>query len=122
MRIAETVLSFTGLAVVLPALPLLFLARRGRTEMWYAPAVNTVGSALLVAFWALRGIWAMAALMIVVAVMNGWLWWRWWKRRKRKRAVALLGAKSRALRDALVRAMRRERKPSRVLRPHPVPS
>jgi len=56
-----------------------------------------------------------ASLAVVIAV-----WW--WRRRKRRQVLARLGAKSRALRDALVDAMRRERKPSRVLRPHPAPS
>lgn len=71
-------------------------------------------------FGPVSGEWAWAAgsaASLTIAVVI-WLY----RRRKRKRAPGLLGAKSRALRAALVRAMRRERKPSRVLRPHPVPS
>lgn len=47
------------------------------------------------------------------AVMFVYCLRQWWKRRKdkRKRVMALIGAKSRALRDALVRKMRQLRIP-----------
>lgn len=47
----------------------------------------------------------------LLAVANGsvaaWQFWLWWRGRrdKRRRAAALIGEKSRALRDALVRRM-----------------
>jgi len=47
------------------------------------------------------------------------LWLHWRKRRKRRHAAQLLGAKSRALRDAMVRKVRETARPRRVLRPVP---
>lgn len=43
----------------------------------------------------------------------------WWWRRRRDRMKAALGAKSRALRDALVRRAREAARPRPVLRPSP---
>jgi hypothetical protein len=101
---------------------LTFLRRRGRIEHWPEWAANTAGAAVLAASAATQGQWAWMAAMILTAIGSAWVWWHHWKRRKRRRALAMLGAKSRALIAAMVRTMRRERKPSRVLRPHPVPS
>lgn len=53
------------------------------------------------------------------AGLAAYLWWR--KRKRRKRAPRAYGAKSRALVDAVVRKMRQERQPRRVLRPLPNP-
>ena len=78
--------------------------------------------------------WISAAVTIAIvdAVMSQWpyaagaaaslalavfLWW--FNRRRRDRAKAWLGAKSRALRDALVRRQREVWKPRPVLRPAP---
>jgi hypothetical protein len=41
----------------------------------------------------------------------------WWVQRKRRKSLEALGAKSKALRDALVKKMRNLRVPSPVLRP-----
>jgi hypothetical protein len=60
---------------------------------------------------------AAAGASVAVAA---WLWWKSSSRGKRKRAAALLGAKSRALRDALVRKAREAGTPRRVLQPVPV--
>jgi hypothetical protein len=45
-------------------------------------------------------------------------WWLW-RNRKRDRAASLIGEKTRALRDALVRRAREAAKPRPVLRPQP---
>jgi hypothetical protein len=45
----------------------------------------------------------------------------WWRRKKRRNVAALIGAKSRALRDAIVRKAREVARPRPVLRPVPVP-
>lgn len=91
-------------------------------------ACSTMGIALAIrrsdTCWLL---FAAANLLALIADITGWYWyfipvnailfvyclWQWWKRRKdkRKRAMALTGAKSRALRDALVRKMRQLRIP-----------
>lgn len=76
-----------------------------------------LGEALDAAFLALSGAWPPAAIYAAVALLAAWQWWRHWRRRRRDRARASLGAKSRALRDALVRRMRESLAP----RPGPVP-
>jgi len=53
-----------------------------------------------------------ASLMVALAI-----WW--WRRKKRRSVAALLGAKSRALREALVRRAREVARPRQVLRPVP---
>ena len=56
----------------------------------------------------------------VMAAVTAWVAWRLWRKRKnRKRALDALGAKSRALRDALVRKARDAARPRPVLRPVP---
>lgn len=60
----------------------------------------------------------MAVFLTVGALVALWIWWR---RKKRRSVSALLGAKSRALRDALVRRAREVAKPRPVRRPVPVP-
>jgi hypothetical protein len=53
------------------------------------------------------GIW-----MAACAAINGYWWWKWHNRRKRKRAMALLGAKSRALIAKLVIRQREAHQPA----------
>ena len=88
-----------------------FRHRRASFGAWIAGAL-TAGIAGAVA-----GIWWWAlgsAVSIAVAVC----WW-WFNRRRRDRAKALLGAKSKALRDALVAKQREVTKPRPMLRPVP---
>lgn len=85
-----------------------------RVTGWYGVAgnVGAAVSALAAARWLdLAGYVACAAL------------WALWARRRRgkRRAAKSLGAKSRALRDALVRRAREVAQPRPVLRPVPVP-
>ena len=54
--------------------------------------------------------WAILALNVFAGLVSLFFWWRG-RRDKRRRAAALVGAKSRALRDALVRRMAGERRP-----------
>jgi len=58
---------------------------------------------------------AFSAVGLAIAV-------RWWRRRKRRNVLALMGQKSRLLRDALVRRVREVTKPSPVLRPQRSPA
>lgn len=66
----------------------------------------------------MRAQWGAAILNFALAAFFAWLSWRRW-RKGRKRAEALLGAKSRQLRDALVRKQRELARPRPVLRPVP---
>jgi hypothetical protein len=54
-----------------------------------------------------------------LAVTSGLCWWFNRRNRKRRRALAALGDKSRALRDALVRKAREAARPRPALRPVP---
>ena len=62
---------------------------------------------------------SMTAFIVIGGLVLLWIWWR---RKKRRNAAALLGAKSRALRDALVRRVKESGKARPALRPVPVPS
>lgn len=54
-------------------------------------------------------------LALACAAANIFLAWRWWRKWKdRKKIAQLLGAKSRALREKLVRVMREGQQPSPV--------
>ena len=66
----------------------------------------------------LDGIWQIAILHALMSAICLWAWWH--KRKRRRRALAWLGSKSRALRDALVRKVREARQPRRILAPAPV--
>lgn len=55
----------------------------------------------------------------VIAALSGRDWWDRWRKNRRKRRGLVLGAKSRALIDAMVRAMKERSRPRRVLRPVP---
>lgn len=77
---------------------------------WMATAVVQV-----VLFSAIQQ-WSIVIGCVISALIAAALWW--W-RRKGKRAVQLLGAKSRARRDALVRRARELARPRPVLSPAP---
>jgi len=62
--------------------------------------------------------WLAAACAGLNVAIGAAVWW--WRRKKRRSVTALLGAKAKALRDALVRRAREATpKPRRVLRPVP---
>ena len=61
--------------------------------------------------------WGAVVLDVVVI---GVIAWQWWRRGRGKRAAKILGAKSRALRDALVRKVRESARPRPGLQPVPV--
>jgi hypothetical protein len=92
---------------------------RGRNGTWDGPADGfaALGNLISCAAWVLWKIWPMAALTAVFAALHAWDWWR--KRRNKGKAKAWLGAKSKALRDALVAKQREVTKPRPVLRPVP---
>lgn len=64
------------------------------------------------------GQWPACAVFLILAAICAWQWWNG-RRKDRDRAGFLIGAKSRALRDALVRRVREAAKPRPVLRPVP---
>lgn len=66
----------------------------------------------------LRGQWEGVEISGAAVVIIAWHIWRR-HRRERKQAAELIGAKSRAIRDGLVRRMREVAKPGPVLRPSP---
>jgi hypothetical protein len=79
---------------------------------WLATAVG------FIIFGVVQGPWLVAACAgasFAIALVIRW----WWRRKDRKRAAKALGAKSRALRDALVRKAREAARPRRVLQPVP---
>lgn len=67
----------------------------------------------------LGGRWGWAAVQSAAAVFSAWSWWKDRRNRRRRRALALLGAKSRAVRDAMVARVRESGRPRPVLRPVP---
>lgn len=92
---------------------LVLVIQRWRRLFALAWAVSAVGDTVfdLIAGW--RGDACGSAVSFVLALI---LWW--FNRRRRNRAKQLIGAKSRAIRDALVRRMR-ELAPRPVLQPVP---
>ncbi len=123
MNVLGTVLVLTGVSFVWLMVACTILRIRGRIDHWPEWAANTIGSGCLTAYWILRAGWnGWLGVSALTTLGSAWLWRKWWRRRKRRRALAMLGAKSRARLAALVGTMRRKRKPSRVLRPQRVPS
>lgn len=86
-------------------------------QWWYGlwMVIDVIVSAILAA----ERDWGPSALVALCAVSSGWSWWKHRKNRKRKRAASLVGAKSRARIEALVRKTREAGQPRRVLRPVP---
>ena len=80
-------------------------------------AVDAGAAALIVGGLAITDdvLGSFAATATISSAVAWYLWWR--RRRDRRRAVETLGAKSRALRDALARRAREAARPSPVLRP-----
>jgi uncharacterized membrane protein YfcA len=78
---------------------------------WITSGLGVLAVSLIGRHW-LTAAFAAASLLVALAV-----WW--WKRKDRKRAASLVGAKSRALRDALVRRAREVARPRPVLKPAP---
>ena len=79
--------------------------------LWIIAAVCTIFSL------ALAGDYPASLVAAVSAVFGAVMWWL--NRRRRDRARKLTGAKSKALRDALVRQVRENARPRPVLRPVP---
>ena len=115
---AGNVLAFLGLPPLVAYIVLYFRGSR-------RPALIDAACALMVTANVLSGIgslllaqWGQAALNFALAAWLAWLLWRG-QRKRRKAAAALLGAKSRALKDALVRKAREAAQPRPALRPVP---
>jgi hypothetical protein len=94
-------------------LSLLRRRRLGFIEGWLASAAGGAAGGLILRDWA-WGAGAAVSLAIALAV-----WW-WRRSGRRKRATAWIGAKSKAVRDALVKRQREAvPRPRPVLRPAP---
>ena len=77
----------------------------------------TLNAAFLTVAGLATGLWLPAAGSAASAAIGAWLWWR--RRKRRDRAAGVIGAKSRALRDAIVAKLREVARPRPVLRPVP---
>ena len=98
---SATVLQFLGFMLQAPSTyaSLAGELRRPALLAWAAGGYAAAGAA-----WAGGGNWLLAAICAALAVV---CLFDWWRRRRRDRARKSLGAKARALRDALVRSMPR---------------
>jgi hypothetical protein len=86
------------------------------------PGLFALSDACFVIQYLLQPAYLPAAWFTVCGAACAWSWWNYHSKHRRKRkAAATLGAKSRALRDALVRRVR-ELTPRPALRPVPVPA
>jgi hypothetical protein len=119
MSILQPFFSAAGSATTVLALAAWVRSRRRRSLELDAAVDGLL--ALANGLFAVAGIlgrqWLWAAFSAAAAALMAWLWWR--KRRRKGRAKAWLGAKSRALRDALVAKQREVTRPRPVLRPVP---
>lgn len=112
------VLDVTGITLILAgAFIQVTAARRERQGSLIPDALYIAGNVALGFADIFSGIWPLSLLNFGMATVLAWLWWR--RRKRRKRARDALGAKSRALRDALVRRTREAAQPRPVLRPVP---
>jgi membrane protein implicated in regulation of membrane protease activity len=93
------------------------VAARRRRDNLTPDALYIAGNVLIGFADIFNGVWQWSILSFAMAAVLAWLWWH--RRKRRRRAQAALGAKSRALRDALVRRTREAAKPRPVLRPVP---
>jgi hypothetical protein len=101
------------------ALPGWWLAgRRPEFGYWWYGAWTIIDIGLLV-FNIVTGDWGWAAWMAFVTAATAWSWWDSRRKRRRRRAMAAAGAKTRAIRDAMVRKVRQAGRPRPVLRPVP---
>jgi len=109
--------AFIALAVITGALGLLGRLERGIEYWWGFGCVTDI---LLAAYYALDSNWPATGLYVVLAAGCAEAWRdHHRKNRGKRRAVDALGAKSRALREALVRRAREVARPRPVLRPVP---
>jgi membrane protein implicated in regulation of membrane protease activity len=113
MTSAGAALDIAGIGVILAAVAM----KLRRPDSLTPDALLVVGNVLIGFADILNGVWQWSILSFAVAAVMAWLWWH--RRKRRKRAGDALGAKSRALRDALIRRTRQAAKPRPVLRPVP---
>jgi hypothetical protein len=115
---AGNVVGATGLALLAAELIVVLRHHRRTALEPAAVALFVVAETLDGTGSLMRSQWGQAALNFALAAWFAWLLWRRW-RKHRKAVAALLGAKSRALRDALVRKQRELARPRPLLRPVP---
>jgi hypothetical protein len=117
-----TVLFIAESCLLLAASACWALALLGRLERgWeYGWALCALLDGCLAAGCVLQSQWPLAAWFTLGAAACAWSWRKHHRRHRRKRKIAaMLGAKSRALRDAIVRRAREAAVPRRVLSPVP---
>jgi hypothetical protein len=101
-------MTFAGIQIGL-GLAGMWMLIRGARGTWYG---------ILALMWWLNVVWDLSSLHFPLGVLvtgpmaiyYTWKWWNSWKDKRRK-ALALIGAKSRALRDRLVSELDRRRVP-----------
>ena len=122
MKVIAVPLYVTGVVLFTASFVLLLLLWCTRIQVRGAVSVNRLilagGNLAFALAEAIQADWPGAGVNGSLAVLLLWFWWLDHKRRK-DRAPLALGAKSKALRDALVRRMRQVAKPRPVLRPAP---
>jgi membrane protein implicated in regulation of membrane protease activity len=110
---AGPALDVAGIAFIIAA-----VAMRWRRRDSLTPDALLIAGNVAIGFADIfNGAWQWSILNFATAAVVAWLWWR--RRKRRRRARDAIGAKSRALRDALVRRAREAAKPRPVLRPVP---
>lgn len=112
---AGAVLLFAGIALIFAACVITAAKPRGWRDC--SSGLLIAGNATIGLADIFNGAWPWSLASFACAAVLAWLWWH--RRKRRKRARGALGAKSRALRDALVRRTREAAQPRPVLRPVP---
>lgn len=104
-----------GMATALCTTVAELLGHRGKP--WWAEAwwgLNMVVNVIFAAVNLAAHRYGWIPLFAGVAVYDGWQWWKWHNQRKKKKPVgSLVGAKTKALIDGLVRKQREATVPTR---------
>jgi hypothetical protein len=111
--VSNAAMAYAGLTIALAGnLAALAPTFRGHRPLWLLMAATDAFVGIIDT---LDGTWPAAPAQFAIAAFCGWMWWR--RSDRRRRALAWLGAKSRAVRDALVRKAREVSQPRPVLVP-----
>lgn len=75
--------------------------RHPNVGLWWYGGFAVADTVLAGWFFVHGPLW-LAGMFVFYALLEAWLWWDCWNRRRKSRAMALVGAKSKALVDGLV--------------------